>query len=139
VLPFRTTPYRVSSDLRVGEFGTLTVSPGVQLNPDPGAGITVYGTLNMRGTANQPIRVFRELPPNQANTFLGCYSSAAETSVKIDDSSLTIQWCLSTCSHRGFPFAMLWRGFSCGCSYTLGRFPTATECTTSCYGNSTQV
>ena len=45
------SPYRVTSNIRVGSGVTLNIEPGVQVMFDPGTGITVEGSLVVLGTS----------------------------------------------------------------------------------------
>lgn len=55
-------PYRVVGSLTVAPGATLFVEPGVEVQFDPGQGMTVLGRLLADGTEEEPIRFTRSTP-----------------------------------------------------------------------------
>ncbi|XP_064633824.1 protein bark beetle-like isoform X2 [Lineus longissimus] len=58
VLPYRSTPYEVISDLTVMPQASLTIAPGVRIEFAPNIGILALGPLNMVGTWDKPIKLW---------------------------------------------------------------------------------
>lgn len=48
-------PYRVMGGISIGEYATLAISPGVELQFEPFSGLTVFGALLAIGAPQQPI------------------------------------------------------------------------------------
>ena len=151
--------YNVTGDFVISEGSVLRLLPGTTLQLGSGLGITVEGTLLAEGNATHPITITCLKNPNAKPYFIGCYYNydvysnyfystlSSNGVVSADNPNMTVDWCLSFCTTRGYSYAGLWSRsgtpwlHNCICStYNPGasnRYAN-TSCSHACPGNTTQ-
>ena len=134
--------------------GTATISTdkkSITYRPDAGfrgSDSFTYTVSDGRGgTALGSVAVTIGEPPQVAE-LKGCFADIGGINnlpdhdlngLFIENKSMTIDLCTSTCRDEGFSFAGARNGFRCFCGDSYGKFGGANTCTVKCYGDKSEI
>ena len=135
--------------------GTATISTdkkSISYRPDTGySGSDSFGYTvsdGRGGTAQGTVALTVTKADDPAPVYLGCYKDVNGGDLSNPDhdldgfafvsTAMTVNLCVTTCADRDFAYAGARNGQWCFCGNEYGRYGTATNCTTSCAGNTAQ-